>query len=110
MVIPGNVLAIVFGILLALLARLPLFGSLQGAERNWLFASLLILVALFPLVPSVFLPRGKRFEAALEDATARGEITPQLREQMADPVVRAAHLAEMVGVSLIVVLMVFKPF
>jgi hypothetical protein len=67
-------------------------------------------VLLFPLVPLVFIPRGKRFEAALQDAVAREEITPELREQMADPMVRAAHLAEMIGVVLIVVLMVFKPF
>jgi len=29
---------------------------------------------------------------------------------MKDPVVRWAHLAEMIGVGLILVLMVFKPF
>jgi hydrogenase/urease accessory protein HupE len=29
---------------------------------------------------------------------------------MADPIVRLAHLAEMIGVGLIVVLMILKPF
>jgi len=58
----------------------------------------------------VFLPRGKVFEAALNDARAKGTITPELRQQLADPVVRWAHLAEMIGVALIVGLMVYKPF
>ena len=110
MVIPGNILAIVFGVLLAILTRSPLLGSIQGPYRNWLLVSILILAALLPLVPFVFLPRGKVFEAALREATAKGSLTPELRNQMADPVVRWAHRAEMVGVTLIVVLMVFKPF
>ena len=110
MVIPGNILVIVFGLILALLTRIPLLGFIQGARPNWLLASIVILVLLLPLVPLVFLPRGKVFEAALQDAAARGEITPELREQMADPIVRLAHLAEMIGVGLIVVLMILKPF
>ena len=110
MVIPGNILAIVFGLLLAILTRAPLFGSIQGPYRNWLLVSILILAALLPLVPLVFLPRGKVFEAALQEAIARGSLTPELEKQMSDPVVRWAHRAEMVGVALIVVLMVFKPF
>jgi len=110
MVIPGNILAIVFGLLLAVLTRAPLLGSLLGAYRNWLVASIIILALLLPLVPLVFLPRGKVFEAALQDAAAKGTITPELRQQLADPVVRWAHLAEIIGVALIVVLMVYKPF
>ena len=110
MVIPGNILAIVFGLLLAVLTRAPLLGSLLGAYRNWLVASIIILALLLPLVPLVFLPRGKVFEAALQDAVAKGTITPELRQQLADPVVRWAHLAEIIGVALIVVLMVYKPF
>jgi len=109
MVIPGNILAIVFGVVSALLTRAPLFGSILGDSRNWLLASTVILVLLLPLVPIVFLPRGKHFESALRDATDAGHITPELRQQMADPVVRRAHWAELIGVGLIVVLMVFKP-
>jgi len=110
MVIPGNILAIVFGLVLALAVRAPILGSLQGVNNNWLFASILILALLLPLVPLVFLPRGKVFEAALLDASAKGTISPELRRQMADPVVRWAHRAEMIGVAVIVVLMVVKPF
>ena len=110
MVIPGNILAIVFGSILGVLTQAPLLGSLLGPYRNWLIASILILALLLPLVPLVFLPRGKVFEAALHDARAKGTITPELRQQLADPVVRWAHLAEMIGVARIVGLMVYKPF
>jgi len=110
MVIPGNLLAIAFGLMLALYGRAPIFGFVQGAQRNWLLAAVLVLVLLFPLVPLVFLPRGQRFEAALRKASAEGQITPALRQQMQDPVVRWAHMAEMTGVGLILILMVFKPF
>ena len=110
MVIPGNLLAIAFGLMLALYGRAPIFGFVQGAQRNWLLAAVLVLILLFPLVPLVFLPRGQRFEAALREASAEGQITPALRQQMQDPVVRWAHMAEMIGVGLILILMVFKPF
>jgi hypothetical protein len=50
------------------------------------------------------------FAASLQEASAQGQITPALRTQIADPVVRRAHAAEMLGVGLIVALMVFKPF
>jgi uncharacterized membrane protein len=110
MVIPGNVLAILFGVILALTTRAPMFGVVQGSHSNWLLASIVILALLFPLVPLVFLPRGRAFEAALQAARGGGQITPDLRRPMADPIVRWAHAAELVGVSIIVVLMVFKPF
>jgi uncharacterized membrane protein len=110
MVIPGNLLAIVFGLFLAIITRAPVLGSILGPYRNWLLASIAILVLLFPLVPLVFLPRGKLFEAELAEASLKGVVTPELHRQMADPVVRWAHLAEMIGVALIVILMVYKPF
>ena len=110
LVIPGNLLAIVFGLLVALWSRAPILGSLQGPYRNWLVTSIVILVVLMPLVPLVFLPRGRLFEAALRDAAAAGRMTPELKECLADPVVRWAHRAEMLGVAAVVVLMVLKPF
>jgi uncharacterized membrane protein len=110
MVIPGNMLAIIFGLALAFATRSPILGFIQGASRNWLLASIVILLLLFPLVPFVFLPRGRVFEAALGHAASRGEITAELRELMEDRAVRWAHRAEMLGVGLIVALMVLKPF
>ncbi len=110
LVIPGNLFAIIFGLLLALMTRAPILGSFQVPHSNWLLASILILVLLFPLVPLVFLPRGKLFEAALAEASSKGAITPGLQAKMDDRTVRFAHIAEMIGVVLIVVLMVYKPF
>ena len=110
MVIPGNILSILFGLILALVTRSPILGSIAGPHRNWLLASIVILAILFPLVPWVFLPRGRAFESVLRDASAKGKITPELQHQLADPVVRWAHLAEMIAVGLIVALMVFRPF
>jgi uncharacterized membrane protein len=110
MVIPGNLLTIVFGLFLAFIVRAPLLGSLAGSPRNWLAASIALLIVLLLLVPLVFLPRGRAFEASLQEAVRRDEITPEVRQHLEDPVVRWAHLAEMVGAGVIVALMVFKPF
>jgi len=110
MVIPGNMAVIIFGVILALILRAPILGFLQGASRNWLLVSnLLLLVGLFA-VPLIFLPRGKKFAAALEDALAKGQMTSELRAHLDDPVVRAAHWYELISMPVIVFLMVFKPF
>jgi len=54
--------------------------------------------------------RGKKFAVALEDALAKGQMPPELRLHLDDPVVRAAHWYEMISMPVIVFLMVFKPF
>jgi hypothetical protein len=110
MVIPGNLLVILFGVTLALATRAPILGVVQGSHSNWLLVSLVLLVLLFPLVPLVFLPRGKAFQTSLQAARGAGQITPGFRRLMADPIVRWAHAAQLAGVSIVVVLMVFRPF
>jgi uncharacterized membrane protein len=110
MVIPGNMAVIIFGVILALLIKAPILGFLQGADRNWLLVSNLILVIGLFAVPLIFLPRGKKFAVVLEDALAKGQMTPELRAHLDDPVVRAAHWYELISMPLIVFLMVFKPF
>lgn len=110
MVIPGNLAVIVFGVILGLVIRAPILGFLQGAERNWLLVSNIILLLGFLSVPLIFLPRGKLFRAALEDALAKGQMTPELRAHLDDPVVRAAHWYELISMVAITYLMVFKPF
>jgi predicted integral membrane protein DUF2269 len=106
MVIPGSVGVLVLGLLAAWAEGQPLAGS----DDWWLFASLILFVGLGLLVPTVFLPRGKVFERALEDARRRGEVTPELRTTLRDPAVRNARAAEIVVVAIIVALMVTKPF
>jgi len=110
MVIPGNLAVIVFGVILALVTGAPLFGFLQGASRNWLLVSNLLLVLGFLTVPLVFVPRGKLFDLALKEALLEGQMTPKLHAAIYDPTVRVVHILEIVLVLVIVALMVFRPF
>ena len=110
MVIPGNGAVILFGVIFALMIDAPIFGFLQGSPRNWLLVSNIILLLGFLSVPLIFLPRGKLFRVALEDALAKGQMTPELRAHLDDPVVRLAHAYELVSMVVITYLMVFKPF
>jgi hypothetical protein len=110
LVIIGSQVVLVLGIVTAIVEGIPFLGPLQGASLNWLFVSLLLFVSVIPLVPLVFLPRGKVFEAAMAEAAVRGEVTPALREAWSDPVVRAAHVYELGAVTVVLVLMLTKPF
>jgi hypothetical protein len=81
-----------------------------GLTTGWMLAALLLSLGIVVLVPTVFLPKGRRFAAALDGARAAGEVTPELRASFADPTVRAAHVAELAALAIIVALMVLKPF
>ena len=109
-VIWGSVLVLLLGIGAAVAQGRPWLGPLQGAPVDWLFVSLLLFLSVLPLVRLVFLPRGRVFDAAFEDAVARGELTGDLARAWRDPVVRAAHVYELGVVSVVFVLMVTKPF
>jgi type VI protein secretion system component VasK len=106
MVIPGSFAVLVAGLLAAWSEGQPLAGTVDW----WLFTSLILFVAVGLLVPMVFLPHGKVFEAALEEAERRGEVTPELRTALRDPAVRNARALELVTVAIIITLMVTKPF
>ena len=106
MVIPGSFAVLVAGLLAAWSEGQPLAGT----DDWWLFTSLILFVAVGLLVPTVFLPHGKVFEASLEDAKRRGEVTPELRTALRDPAVRNARALELVTIAIILMLMVTKPF
>jgi hypothetical protein len=106
----GSLLVFVLGLLTALVEHRPVLGPLQGAPADWLFVAVLLYLSLLPLVPLVFVPRGRAFELALRDAEVRGEVTPALRRAFRDPVVRAAHVYELGAVMIILGLMFAKPF
>ena len=110
MVIPGNFAVILFGVIYGLVIGAPILGFLQGAARNWLLVSNILLIIGFFNVPLIFLPRGKLFDVALKDALARGEMTPELRLHINDPIVRMAHWFELAAMLAVVFLMVFRPF
>jgi hypothetical protein len=106
MVIPGSFGVVVAGLLAAWWQGQPLAGT----DDWWLLTSLILFVGLGVLVPTVFLPHGKIFESALEDAKQRGEVTPELRTALRDPAVRNARATELIVVAIILILMVTKPF
>lgn len=110
MIRPFTLFVVLFGTIYAAMVGAPIFGFLQGAAQNWLLVTnILVLMLPFPIL-LFFIPRGKVFEPIMQDALSKGEVTPELREQLHDPAMRRMHLAEMVGVVFVVYLMVFKPF
>lgn len=110
MVRPGSMLLFLTGILLAFVQGRPLLGFLQGASSNWLLVANLLVISMILVIGLIFVPRGKVYERAMQDAVARNEITPALQASLQDPVVRAAHIYEEVATVLIIFLMVVKPF
>lgn len=109
-VIVGSQAVVVLGIISAIAQGRPFLGPIQGAPIDWLFVSVVLVFTVPVIVPLVFLPRGRVFAAAMADATARDEVTSELVTAWRDPVVRAAHVYELVIISLVFVLMVAKPF
>jgi hypothetical protein len=110
MVIPGSMLVFGLGLVTAWLQGQPLLGFLQGASTNWLLVSLVLFVSSIPLIPLVFLPRGRRFEHVLREARAQGTVTSELTAAFNDRVVYLAHVYELAMVLIVLVLMVTKPF
>jgi uncharacterized membrane protein len=103
---PPSLLVLVLG----LITMVAQGRSLVGEGNWWLLTSLVLFLLLGALVPLVFLPRGTRFETALETAKAEGAVTPELTAAFADPVVALARRTELFVLAVIVGLMVFKPF
>ncbi|HEU0235742.1 MAG TPA: DUF2269 family protein [Candidatus Limnocylindrales bacterium] len=110
MVTLGSMILLALGIAAAIALGRPFLGPFQGGSVDWLFVSLVVYVSVVPLVPLVFLPKGRIFAAALEAAEARGEYTPELRAAFHDPLTRAAHVYEAAAVTVVLVLMLTKPF
>jgi hypothetical protein len=102
----SSILVVVAGLLTAWAQGYPWLGLTTG----WMLAALILSFGIAALVPTVFLPRGRRFAVALDGAHTARRITPELHAAFADPTVRAAHVAELVALAVIVALMVLKPF
>ena len=110
MVIPGSNAAMVLGILLALMTGFPIFGFLQGATKNWLLVSNILLVLTLVLIFAVFVPHNKKLDSILQTALAQGRVTSELRAALDDKTLAIAHYFEQVAIILIAALMVLKPF
>ena len=81
-----------------------------GLTTGWMLLSVVLLLSVLPLVPLIFLPRGKRFESAMAAARTQGVVTPELRAAFADSAVEFARRYEVVTVAVVIGLMVLKPF
>ena len=110
MVIPGMTAMMVLGVILVLISGSPILGFLQGATQSWLLVSNILLVGVLVIIPTVFIPRGKRFEPILQEALVKGQITSELRAAMNDNTVKLAHRYEEVALIIVTALMVLKPF
>ena len=110
MVIPGMMAIMIFGVILSLTGHSPILGFLQGAPQNWLLVSNVLLIGILIIIPTVPVPRGKKFEPILQDALAIGQITSGLRTARNDNIVKIAHLYEEIALIIITALMVLKPF
>ena len=101
----SSILVVVAGLLTAWAQGYPWLGLTTG----WMLAALILSFGIAALVPTIFLPKGRRFAAALDEARSAGQVTPELRAAFVDPTVRAAHVAELSALGAIVALMVLKP-
>jgi hypothetical protein len=81
-----------------------------GLTTGWMALSVLLIIPVLALIPTVFLPRGRVFEAEMAAARSVGEVTPGLRAAWADPAVTMARRYELFAIAAIVALMVLKPF
>lgn len=106
LVIMGGNLVLPAGLLTAWAQGYPWLGLTTG----WMLLSVVLLLSVIPLVPLVFLPRGKVFESAMSAARTEGVVTAELRAAFADPMVLFAHRYELTAVGIVVALMVLKPF
>jgi hypothetical protein len=102
----GSALVILLGFATAWAQGYPWLGL----TTPWLLVSMLLVVPMILFVPAIFIPRGRRFEAAMADARSRGIITPALRAAWHDRAVAFARRYEWLATALIVALMVLKPF
>ena len=81
-----------------------------GLTTGWMLLTVLLIVPILVFIPTIFVPRGRVFEAEMAAARAAGEVTPGLRAAWADPAVAMARRYELAGIVIIIALMVLKPF
>lgn len=105
-VVPGSIAVFFLGLITAWVQGRPF----TGLGNWWLLTSLLLYLTLLPLVPFVFIPRGKVFDQALKDAVEEGRVTSELTAAFDDRRVRATRTYERLVIALVLVLMVTKPF
>ncbi|MEO5616504.1 MAG: DUF2269 family protein [Candidatus Eisenbacteria bacterium] len=110
MVRPATFAVLVAGLIAAWARGWPILGFLQGGSSNWVLASLLIYLSIIPVIFFVFIPRGRVFRAALDEAKGLGHVTPRLKAALGDRAVAAARTYELLMIGAITALMVTRSF
>jgi hypothetical protein len=83
---------------------------LTGEGSWWLLTSLILYLSIIPIIPLVFVRRGKVFDEALADARRIGRVTDSLKAAFADRATAIARNYEALAIGVIVMLMILKPF
>jgi len=110
-VIPVSVAVLAFGLIVTWMQKWPLFGSLQGANSNWLLVSFVLFVGLSAFIgPLGLVSRRKERTRAVEEALGQGTITLRLIAALNDKVVTRFRALELGIMVVIIILMVMKPF
>jgi uncharacterized membrane protein len=110
-VIPVSMAVLLFGLVVTFMQKWPLFGFLQGSSSNWLLVSFILFLGIsLAIGPLRLAARRKQRARAIEEASAQGTITPELTAALNDEVVVRFRAVELVIVTVIIILMVIKPF
>ena len=108
-IIPVSMVVFLFGLIITLLQRWPLFGFLQGSSINWLLVSFILYLGIsLAIGPLKLVPRRKQRTRALDEALTEGIITPGLNAALHDEVVVRFRMVEFVVLVVIIILMVVK--
>jgi len=110
MVRPATFVVLLTGLGAAWARGWPIFGFLQGGGSNWVLVALLVYLSSVPLIFLVFLPKGRVYRRALEEAGTRGTVTPELRAAINDPLVGSARAYEIAMIGVLAFLMIVRPF
>lgn len=110
MVRPATLAVLVAGLVAAWARGWPILGVLQGSSTNWVLVSLVIFLTIIPLIAFVFVPRGRIFRAALEEARSLEEVTPRLRTALGDRAVATARAYELGMIAVITAIMLTRSF
>lgn len=107
---PIGGLTVLFGLIAAAVGGFPILGFLQGGKENWVLASLVLYIILMVFVFAVSVPKGKALGKAVGAAVGQGKITDELTAALNDSTFNTAAVIQDVLLTLIIILMILKPF
>jgi uncharacterized membrane protein len=108
MIAPGIIAVLVTGIAAAIVGDYSLFGPFSGGPW-WIFIAVVIM-AFAVITTPITLARDRSWGQALEESARAGAITERLRPFLQRDAMIRRYAPDIVGVLVIVVLMVTKPF